>query len=30
MSRLRKGAVPTYRLHKARGCAVVTIDGHDP
>jgi integrase len=29
MSRLRKGAVPTYRFHKARGCAVVTIDGHD-
>jgi integrase len=29
MSRLRKGAIPTYRLHKARGCAVVTIDGHD-
>jgi hypothetical protein len=29
MSRLRKGAVPTYRLHKARNCAVVTIDGHD-
>jgi hypothetical protein len=29
MSRPRKGAVPTYRLHKARNCAVVTIDGHD-
>ncbi|MHB1422839.1 MAG: tyrosine-type recombinase/integrase [Gemmataceae bacterium] len=29
MSRPRKGALPTYRLHKARNCAVVTIDGHD-
>src|SRR5262245_3491265 len=29
MSRLKKGAIPTYRLHKARGCAVVTTDGHD-
>jgi hypothetical protein len=29
MSRLRKGAIPTYRLHKARNCAVVTIDGRD-
>jgi len=29
MSRLRNGAIPTYRLHKARGCALVTIDGHD-
>jgi hypothetical protein len=29
MSRPRKGAIPTYRFHKARGCAVVTIVGHD-
>jgi hypothetical protein len=29
MSRLRKGAVPTRRHHKAHGCAGVTIDGHD-
>lgn len=29
MSRRRKGAVPPYRLHKARNLAVVTIDGHD-
>ena len=29
MSRPRKGPSPTYRLHKARGCAVVTIAGHD-
>lgn len=29
MSRPRKGALPAYRLHKARNCAVVTIDGHD-
>src|SRR5207237_753791 len=29
MSRPRKGALPAYRLQKARGCAVVTIDGHD-
>lgn len=29
MSRPRKGALPTYRFHKARNCAVVTIDGHD-
>jgi hypothetical protein len=25
----RKSQVPTYRLHKATGQAVVTIDGHD-
>lgn len=29
MSRPRKGALPAYRFHKARSCAVVTIDGHD-
>ncbi len=29
MSRSRQGALPSYRHHKARGCAVVTIDGHD-
>lgn len=29
MSRLKKGAIPAYRHHKARKCAVVTIDGHD-
>jgi integrase len=29
MSRPRKGALPSYRYHKARNCAVVTIDGHD-
>ena len=29
MPRLRKGAIPSYRYHKARDCAVVTIDGHD-
>lgn len=28
MSRLRK-CVPSYRLHKARACGVVTIDGKD-
>jgi integrase len=29
MPRLKKGALPSYRHHKARNCAVVTIDGHD-
>ncbi len=29
MPRLKKGAIPSYRHHKARNCAVVTIDGHD-
>ena len=29
MSRLKKGALPSYRRHKARSCAVVTIDGQD-
>ena len=29
MPRTKKGSLPTYRLHKARGLAVVTIDGHD-
>jgi hypothetical protein len=29
MSRPKQGALPTYRLHQARNCAVVTIDGHD-
>lgn len=29
MSRPRKGSLPSYRLHKSRGCAVVTIDGRD-
>lgn len=29
MPRLKKGSLPTYRHHKARGLAVVTIDGHD-
>ena len=29
MSRSRKGALPSYRHHKACNCAVVTIDGHD-
>jgi hypothetical protein len=29
MSRQRNGFLPTYRFHKARGCAIVTIDGHD-
>src|SRR3954453_22272008 len=29
MPRLKKGALPSYRRHKARGLAVVTIDGRD-
>src|SRR6266853_1803007 len=29
MARIKAGSVPSYRHHKARGLAVVTIDGHD-
>lgn len=29
MSRLNQGSIPAYRLHKARNCGVVTIDGRD-
>jgi len=29
MAGLKKGSLPSYRLHRARNCAVVTIDGHD-
>jgi len=29
MSRLKNGSIPSYRLHKARNCAVVTLDGRD-
>jgi integrase len=29
MSRTKTGSVPSYRHHKARNLAVVTIDGHD-
>lgn len=29
MPRLKKGSPPSYRHHKARDCAVVTIDGKD-
>src|SRR5262249_47408323 len=29
MGRLKKGAIPAYRHHKARGLGVVTIDGWD-
>jgi len=29
MSRLKNGTIPSYRLHKARNCAVVTIAGHN-
>jgi integrase len=29
MSRSKKDAIPSYRLHKARNCAVVTLDGKD-
>ncbi len=29
MPRLKKGALPAYRHHKARNCGVVTLDGRD-
>ena len=29
MARLKQGAIPSYRLHKARNLAVVTIEGKD-
>jgi hypothetical protein len=29
MGRSKAGSVPTYRFHKARGPAVVTLDGRD-
>jgi hypothetical protein len=29
MARRTSGSVPSYRFHKARACAVVTIDGKD-
>tara|TARA_R110002049_G_scaffold305056_1_gene500975 strand:+ start:9914 stop:10165 length:252 start_codon:yes stop_codon:yes gene_type:complete len=29
MGRKRKGATPSYRLHRASGNAVVTVDGRD-
>lgn len=29
MSRLKNGSLPSYRLHRARNLAVVTIDGRD-
>ncbi|MBI2808656.1 MAG: site-specific integrase [Planctomycetes bacterium] len=29
MSRTKSGTIPTYRHHKARNLAVVTVDGHD-
>lgn len=29
MARLKKGSLPSYRLHKPTGLAVVTLDGHD-
>lgn len=29
MGRRTSGSIPSYRFHKARGCAVVTIDGKD-
>jgi hypothetical protein len=29
MPRTKKGSIPVYGHHKARQCAVVTIDGHD-
>jgi integrase len=29
VARLKSGSVPSYRYHKARNCAVVTLDGKD-
>lgn len=29
MARKKKGSLPSYRLHKPTGLAVVTLDGHD-